>query len=100
MFKDSTIYRPCKAKDIKSCANTLTSELSNMLTWSTSNNLPFNAAKTKSMLFTTSQMEKLHGFEQDVVELKCKDKTLENANKFKLLGVTIDNNLNLNLKNI
>ena len=46
------------------------------------------------MLFTTSQIEKLHGFEQDVVERKCKGKTLENANKFKLLGVTIDKNLN------
>ena len=39
-------------------------------------------------------MEKLHGFEQDVVELKCKDKTLENVSEFKLLGITIDKNLN------
>ena len=39
-------------------------------------------------------MEKLHGFEQDVVELKCKGKTLENVNEFKLIGVTIDKNLN------
>ena len=65
-----------------------------MLTWSSSNNLAFNATKTKAMLFTTNQMEKLHGFEQDVVELKCKDKTLENVNKHKLLGITIDKNLN------
>ena len=37
---DSTTYRHCKAKDIKkSCENILTSELSNMLTWSSSNNL-------------------------------------------------------------
>ena len=60
---DSTIYQNCKAKDIRSCANILTSELSNMLTWSSSNNLAFNAAKTKAVLFTTSQIEKLHGFE-------------------------------------
>ena len=39
-------------------------------------------------------MKKLHGFEQDVVELKCKEKTLENVNEFKLLGITIDKNLN------
>ena len=65
-----------------------------MLTWSSCNNLVFNAVKTKAMLFTASQMEKLHGFEQDVVELKCKGKTLENVNEFKLIGVTIDKNLN------
>ena len=81
-------------KDIKPCANVSTSELSNMLTWSTSNNLAFNTAKTKAMLFTTSQMEKFHGFEQDVVELKCKDKTMEILNEFELFGITIDKNLN------
>ena len=65
-----------------------------MLTWSSSNNLAFNATKTKAMLFTTNQMEKFHGFELDAVELKCEGKTLENVNKFKLLGKTIDKNLN------
>ena len=64
-----------------------------MLNWSSSNNLAFNAAKTKATSFTTSQMEKLHGFEQDVVKLKCMDKTLENVNEFKLLVITIDKNL-------
>ena len=39
---------------------------------------------------STSQVEKLHGFEQNVVELKSKDNTLENVNEFKLLGITID----------
>ena len=91
---DSTIYRHCKAKDIKSCVDILTSELSNVLTWSSSNNLAFNATKTKAMLFTTSQIEKLHGFEQEVVEFEYKDKILENANEFKLLGINNDKNLN------
>ena len=55
-----------------------------MQTWSSNNNLAFNATKMKAMLLTASQIEKLHGFEQDVVELnKCKDKTLENVNEFK-----------------
>ena len=43
------------------------------------------------MLFTTSQMEKLHGFEQGAIELKCKDKT---PKEFRLHGITIDKNLN------
>ena len=51
---DSTICRHCKGKDIKSCANILTSKISHMLPWSSSNNPAFNAAKTKAMLFTTS----------------------------------------------
>ena len=53
---NSTLYQNCKAKDRKSCADILTRELSNMLIWS-SNNLAFKATKTKSMLFTTSQLE-------------------------------------------
>ena len=65
-----------------------------MLTWSSYNNLAFNAVKTKTMLFNNSRIEKLHGFGQDVVELKCKDKTLENVNEFKFLGITIEKNLN------
>ena len=91
---DSTKNRHCEEKDIKSCTNTLTREFSNMLTWSSYNNLAFNAVKTKTMLFTNNHMEKLHGFGQDVVELKCKDKTLENVNEFKFLGITIEKNLN------
>ena len=98
---DSTIHRHCKGKDIKSCANILTSELPNMLTWSSSNNLMFNAAKTKAMLFSTSQngkiawcMQVASCMEQNVAEVKCKDKTPDNVNEFKLLGITIDKNLN------
>ena len=39
-------------------------------------------------------MEQLHGFEQEVVRLECKDKILKNVNEFKLLGITVDKNLN------
>ena len=40
------------------------------LKWSSNNNLAFNAIKTKAILFTISQMEKLHGLEQDVIKPK------------------------------
>ena len=79
---------------IQFCADILTRKLSNMLTWSSNNNLAFNAIKRKAILFTISQMEKLHGLEQDVVKLKWKDKTLQNVHKFKLLAITIGKNLN------
>ena len=39
-------------------------------------------------------MEKLLGFESDIVQLKSEDKTLENVNEFKLLRIIIDKNLN------
>ena len=65
-----------------------------MLTWSSSNNLAFNATKTKAMLFTISQIENVPGFEQEPVEFKYKDKILENVSEFRLLGITIDKNLN------
>ena len=77
-----------QGKDIKSSANSLTSVVSS------SNSLSFKTAKMKAMLFTTSQLEKLHGLEQHVLEFKCNYKTLENVNKFKLLGKTMGKNLN------
>ena len=91
---NSIIYQHCKVEDIKSCATITTTELLNMLTWPSSNSLVLNAVKKKAMLFTTSQMEKLHSFEQDVIELKYKGKNLENVNEFKPLWITIDKNLN------
>ena len=39
-------------------------------------------------------MEKLLGFEPDIVQLKSEDETLENVNEFKLLRIIIDKNLN------
>ena len=90
ILDDSTIYRHGKAKDIKSCANILTSELSNILSWSSSNNLAFNAAKTKSVFITTSQIEKLHGFEQNIVELKWKDKG--KSKRIQAFWIAIDKN--------
>ena len=41
------------------------------------------------MLFTTSQIEKLHDFDQDVVKRNWE----ENVNEFKLLGIAMDKNL-------
>ena len=71
---DSTIYRNCQVKDIKSCTDILTSELLNKLIWSSSNNLAFHATKTKAILFTTRQMEKWHGFEQMQSNLNTRTK--------------------------
>ena len=53
---DFTIHRYRKEKDIKSCADTRTNQFSNRLTWSSNNNLAFNATKAKAMLFTTNQI--------------------------------------------
>ena len=41
------------------------------------------------MLFTTSQIEKLHDFDQDVVKRNWQ----ENVNEFKLLRIAMDKNL-------
>ena len=43
---DSIIYRYCKAKGIKVYADNLTSELSYMPTFSSNNNLTFNATES------------------------------------------------------
>ena len=53
---DTTIYKHCKAKDIKPCAEALEAVLNQLSKWSNDQNLIFNDIKTKCLLFSTTQM--------------------------------------------
>ena len=56
----TTIYDSCKNSEIKSCAQNLEKDLNNLSQWSTNENLLFNEDKTKSILFSTSQLAQKH----------------------------------------
>ena len=54
---NSKIYQHFKVKDLKTCCINIEKDLSRLLSWSSNNNLVFNATKTKLMLLTTTQMK-------------------------------------------
>ena len=63
---DTTIYAHCKPADIKSCEEKIQSNLDKLSTWSSSNtNLVLNPNKTKVMLFSTSQLSRVHQLDED-----------------------------------
>ena len=53
---DATIYDSCKNGAIKSCVQNLEKDLNNLSQWSTNETLLLNEDKTKSILFSTSQL--------------------------------------------
>ena len=71
-----------------------------MAKWSIKINLVLNTCKTKFMLITTNQMSTQHKLKDKQFQICCNIVTLEIVNKWKLLGVTIDEkNVSLLLKN-
>ena len=57
---DTTRYDSCKNSENKSCAQNLEKDLNNLSQCSTNVNLLFNEDKTKSILFSTSQLALKH----------------------------------------
>ena len=69
---DTTIYDSCKNGAIKSCAQNFEKDLNNLPQWSTNENLLFSEDKTKSMLFSTSQLAQKHQLlDSNTYQIKC-----------------------------
>ena len=91
---DTSLYRHAKPKDLEDCVVKINSDTSVIEKWSLDSNLIFNAKKTKSMLFATSQMARRHNFE---FEIKSNNETvIERVPLFKLLGIIFTENLTWN----
>ena len=72
----------------------LEAELKDLLTLSNKTNLVFNSTKRKLMVIATKQIRHVHNFDDKVINIRPEDKHLAQVSQFKLLGTTIDNNLN------
>ena len=93
---DSTIYRSCKAKDVTKCFSELENKLKLFEQWSKNRNLVFNCKNTKSMLFSTSKMSHHHQlYNNDILKINYNNQSIEGVQKYKLLGVVIDEHLEL-----
>ena len=62
--------------------------------WSQDSNLALNPPKTKSMLYSTSQMSSYHSLSSRTLQLSVQGKDLERVKSAKLLGVHLNENLN------
>ena len=94
---DTTIYAHCKPADIKSCEEKIQSNLDKLSTWSSSNNLVLNPNKTKVMLFSTSQLSRVHQLDEDrSVHLHANGIELKRTKCAALLGTTLHQNLKWN----
>ena len=61
--------------------------------WSDEKNLCLNAKKTKVILFSTSQMSRIHNLENAMVELFNKEQPMDRIYDVKVLGMTLNQHL-------
>ncbi len=69
----------------------LGSDLGNIVNWCDGNKMAINYDKTKVMLLTTYQ--KYHTLSVKEIKITINNKTLENVEQQKLLGIVVDQNL-------
>ena len=92
---DTTIYRNCKVKNLQKTSELIENDLSSLVTWSSNTDLVFNNAKTKSMLFSTSQMSRKHKLDdENVYSINSGNDNLERVKSWKVLGIKLQENLN------
>ena len=91
---DTSIYRHTSPKLFQDCLDQMNSDIRTIQKWSQESNLVFNAAKTKSMLFSTWQMAKKHQFNLQVNSIDGKE--IEQVSSFKLLGITFNEDMTWN----
>ena len=87
---DTAIYDSCKNDAIKSCARNLEKDLNNLSQWSTNENLLFNEDKTKSILFSSSQLAQKHQLpDSNTYQIKCNEKALKRVQCTQRLRMTL-----------
>jgi len=91
---DTSLYRHCKVTDLQDCVARVEADLKSVSSWSQNNNLIFNQTKTKTILFSSSQMKSWHNLSRpDLYSVGVRNKPLERTNIVKVLGVTLNENL-------
>ena len=95
---DTSIYESFKPREINHYVEKINNDLNKVVEWSNESNLIFNAGKTKTVLFATRQLAKIHNLnDPHLYETNSMDKTIERANSYKILGIIFDHDLSSNL---
>ena len=93
---ESTLYRSCKINKKDTCIKELEKDLTSIAKWSIETNLVFNTGKTEFMLIASKQLLARHKLKDEQLQICCNNTELERVTEWKLLGLTIDENLTLN----
>ena len=95
---DTTLYKRCKVKDIPDCANIIQNEEEHLKAWSDVKSLVFNRTKTKTMIFSTRQMNRHHHLDNAdtysvVLNGNEAENRIERKDSMKILGMKVDQHL-------
>ena len=69
--------------------------LASIAKWSIKTNLVFNTGKTKFMFISSNQLSARHKLIDEQLQICCNNTELERVTEWKLLGLTVDENLTL-----
>ena len=97
-FTDDTLNKRCKVKDIADSANIIQNNVQQSKTWSDVNSLVFNGAKTKTMIFSTRQMNRYHHLDNADTHLVIlngneAENSIERKDSMKILGMKVHQHL-------
>ena len=98
---DSTIYWSCKINQKYTCIKELEKDckfgkkITSIVKWSIETSLVFDIGKIKFMLLTTKHTPVWHKLRDEQFKIYCNGIKLEKVSEWKLLGITIDENLAL-----
>ena len=91
---DTTFYRHCKLKYLRNTEKLLQDDIDAIMTWSKNKNLLFNHKKTVVILFSTSQLNRVHTLDDKTTfTINANGAPLERVSSWKILGLTFDENL-------
>ena len=93
---DSTLYRSCKINQKYTCIKELEKNLTSIAKWSIETNLVFNTGKIKFVLIASNQLSTRHKLKDEQLQICCNSTELERVTEWKLLGLTVDENVTLN----
>ena len=93
---DSTLYRSCNINKKDTCIKELEKDLTSIVKWSIETNLVFDTYKLNFMLISSNQLSARHKLKDEQLQMCCNNTELERVTEWKLLGLTIDENLTLN----
>ena len=91
---DTNIYINTKRENIMSSTAKIQTDVTNIMKWSTEKNLVFNAKKTKSIIFSTKQLSRIHHLDDPTIfNIYCNNTLLERVQHCRILGITFDQHL-------
>ena len=94
---DTNMYVSFKPAEMARNVHLIKDDLSKVVEWSSGNNLIFNAAKTKSILFGTRQMLRTRNLnDPDFYTIEASGITIEWTSSYKVLGIIFTDDFSWN----